>query len=82
MTTNFDAVIDRRNTNCLKYDFAVERGYPADIAPFWVADMDFRTPQPVIDELVRRAQHGIFGYTDPKDDYRQTLLDWFHNYHD
>ena len=81
MTTNFDEIIDRRNTSCLKYDFATERGYPANIDPFWVADMDFRAPQPVIDELVRRAQHGIFGYTNPKDDYRQTLLDWFRVYH-
>ena len=81
MTTNFDEIIDSRNTSCLKYDFAVERGYPANIDPFWVADMDFRAPQPVIDEIVRRAQHGIFGYTNPKDDYRQTLLDWFRTYH-
>ena len=81
MTTNFDEIIDRRNTSCLKYDFAAERGYPTNIDPFWVADMDFRAPQPVIDEIVRRAQHGIFGYTNPKDDYRQTLLDWFRTYH-
>lgn len=82
MTTNFDEIIDRLNTSCLKYDFAAERGYPTNIDPFWVADMDFRAPQPVIDEIVRRAQHGIFGYTNPKDDYRQTLLDWFRTYHD
>ena len=59
MPTDFDAVIDRRGTSCLKYDFAVERGYPQGILPFWVADMDFRTPQPVIEELTRRVQHGI-----------------------
>ncbi|MDY5053496.1 MAG: aminotransferase, partial [Anaerovibrio sp.] len=39
---NFDKIIDRTNTNCLKYDFAVERGYPQGIQPFWVADMDFQ----------------------------------------
>ena len=60
MPTDFDTVIDRRGTSCLKYDFAVERGYPQGILPFWVADMDFRTPQPVIEELTRRVQHGIF----------------------
>ena len=48
MPTDFDTVIDRRDTSCLKYDFAVERGYPQGILPFWVADMDFSTPQPVI----------------------------------
>ena len=60
MPTDFDAVIDRRGTSCLKYDFAVERGYPQGILPFWVADMDFRTPQPVIEELTRRVQPWCF----------------------
>ncbi len=40
-TYNFDKEISRRNTNSLKYDFAAERGYPADVLPLWVADMDF-----------------------------------------
>ena len=44
MSFDFDEIIDRRETNSLKYDFAVERGKPADILPLWVADMDFRTP--------------------------------------
>lgn len=81
MPTDFDAVIDRRGTSCLKYDFAVERGYPQGILPFWVADMDFRTPQPVIEELTRRVQHGIFGYTDPKESYKQAIVDWMTTHH-
>ncbi len=81
MSTDFDEIIDRRNTSCLKYDFAAERGYPQDILPFWVADMDFRAPQPILDELSRRVQHGIFGYTDPKESYKTVLLDWFHAHH-
>lgn len=81
MTINFDEIIDRRGTSCLKYDFAVERGYPKDILPFWVADMDFRTPQPVIDELTRRVQHGIFGYTDPKESYKETIVNWMTEHH-
>ncbi len=81
MPTDFDTVIDRRGTSCLKYDFAVERGYPQGILPFWVADMDFRTPQPVIEELTRRVQHGIFGYTDPKESYKQTIVDWMTKHH-
>ena len=81
MPTNFDEIIERRGTSCLKYDFAAERGYPAGILPFWVADMDFRAPQPVIDELTRRAQHGIFGYTDPKDEYRETITRWMRERH-
>ena len=73
----FDQVTERRGTSCLKYDFAAERGFPEDALPFWVADMDFRTPQPVMEELVRRSRHGIFGYTDIKDDYREVLRGWF-----
>lgn len=73
---NFDEVIDRKNTSCLKYDFAVERGYKEDILPFWVADMDFKTPQPVIDELTKRVAHGIYGYTDPNDEYKTAVVNW------
>ena len=78
---NFNQVIDRRGTACLKYDFAVERGLPENVLPFWVADMDFQTPQPVIEELVRRSQHGIFGYTDVKEDYKEVLSHWFQSRH-
>lgn len=81
MTVNFDEIIDRRGTSCLKYDFAVERGYPQGILPFWVADMDFRAPQPVIDELTRRVQHGIFGYTDPKESYKEIIVNWMTKHH-
>ena len=66
---DFDQIIERKNTNCLKYDFAVERHRPADILPFWVADMDFAVPAEVVEELVKRSRHGIFGYTDIKPDY-------------
>ncbi len=78
---NFDEIIDRSHTSCLKYDFAVDRGYPQGIQPFWVADMDFRTPDAVIQELVKRSQHGIFGYTDPDADYKATLQKWFAQHH-
>lgn len=44
--------------------------------------MDFSTPQPVIAELTRRVQHGIFGYTDPKESYKQTIVDWMTEHHD
>ena len=48
---DFDTVIDRTHTNSLKYDFAVQRGKPKDVLPLWVADMDFKAPQAVIDAL-------------------------------
>ena len=81
MAINFDEIIDRHGTSCLKYDFATERGYPEGVLPFWVADMDFRAPQPVIDELTRRVAHGIFGYTDPKAAYRETIVRWMRERH-
>lgn len=74
---NFDEEIDRRNTNCLKYDFAVERGKQEGILPLWVADMDFRTAPEIIDALVKEAQHGIFGYSEVKEDYFEALHQWF-----
>ena len=82
MHINFDEIINRKSTSCLKYDFAAERGYPKDILPFWVADMDFRAPVPVIDALKTRADHGIFGYTQIKDDYFNVLQNWFRTRHD
>ena len=66
MKYDFDKVIDRRNTNSVKYDFALEKGKPAEILPLWVADMDFQTPPEVIEALAKSAHHGIFGYTETK----------------
>lgn len=78
---NFDELIDRKNTNSLKYDFAVERGRPADVLPLWVADMDFRAPQPVLDALLKAVNHGIFGYSDVKEDYYHAVSAWFERNH-
>jgi cystathionine beta-lyase len=74
---NFDDVIDRRDTDCLKYDFAARRGRPADALPLWVADMDFSTPSCVTQALAERIQHGIFGYSDTREDYAEVLHGWF-----
>ena len=74
---NFDEVIDRRNTDCLKYDFAVQRGRPKDMLPFWVADMDFPIAQEIEDALVKRCQHGIFGYSEATDGYFAALQNWY-----
>jgi cystathionine beta-lyase len=76
-TYDFDAVIDRRNTNSLKWDFAAQRGRPADVLPLWVADMDFPAPQPVLDALQTAVSHGIFGYSDTKKDYFAAVSGWF-----
>lgn len=74
---DFDAVIDRRGTNSLKYDFAAERGRPADVLPLWVADMDFRAPPCVLEALQEAVAHGIFGYSETKEDYAEAVAGWF-----
>ena len=75
---NFDEIIERRGTNSLKYDFAVKRGMPADILPFWVADMDFKSPPEVLEALSQRIQHGIFGYSDTIDEsYFNAVSKWY-----
>lgn len=74
---HFDDYVERRNTNSLKYDFAVERGYPADVLPLWVADMDFPAPEPVLEALHHAVDHGIFGYSEVKDEYYRSVSHWF-----
>ncbi len=82
MKYNFDEIIDRRNTDCLKYDFAAERGKPEDVLPLWVADMDFRTAPGIIERATADAKFGIYGYTEGRDDYFQTVAAWYRNYFD
>lgn len=74
---NFDEIVDRYNTNCLKYDFKKERNKPEDIFPMWVADMDFRCPPEVINDLKTRVEHGIFGYSDVDITYFRALYSWY-----
>ena len=56
---NFDQILDRTHTKSLKYDFAVKRGKPADVLPFWVADMDFEVP-PELKQIL--LVHVLTGY--------------------
>lgn len=79
---DFDAVPDRHGTKCLKYDFAVQRGRPADVLPLWVADMDFKTSSYIEDALVRQAQHAIYGYTESDDAYFAAVQQWMQLHHD
>ncbi|MDD2213961.1 MAG: pyridoxal phosphate-dependent aminotransferase [Oscillospiraceae bacterium] len=77
MTYNFDQVIDRKGTGSLKYDCAAARQVPEDCLPLWVADQDFRCPPCVSQALIQRAEHGIFGYTEPDQGYYEALRYWF-----
>jgi cystathionine beta-lyase len=88
MTCRFDEKISRKGTHSIKWEFVLEDskliganqtgpgGENAQLLPMWIADMDFRSPQAVIDALVARAEHGIYGYTFPTDSYYEALQNW------
>jgi cystathionine beta-lyase len=73
---NFDKITERRGTNCLKYDKLEELYGHADLMPFWVADMDFCTPDFIVDALKKRCEHPVFGYTFPPAEYLPAIVDW------
>ena len=70
MLYNFDEVIDRRDTGSFKWH------YTDDTIPLWVADMDFKTAQPILSAIEQVAQHGILGYTVPTEPLYQAIIDW------
>ncbi|GMQ59848.1 pyridoxal phosphate-dependent aminotransferase [Vallitalea sediminicola] len=78
MKYNFDTIIDRNGTNSLKWEpeKLKEHFGGEDMLPLWVADMDFKTPQPIIDTIVERAQHGIYGYSVRLDAYYDSVINW------
>jgi cystathionine beta-lyase len=67
---DFDRVIDRRRTESSKW-----HTYPPDVLPLWVADMDFRSPEPVIRALRERVEHGVFGYGVEQSEFYEVFLD-------
>ena len=71
MKHDFDELIDRRGTECKKWDT-----YADDVIPMWIADTDFKCPQPVIDVMVKRAQHGIYGYPINCKNFEQSIVNW------
>lgn len=80
---DFDEIINRRNTGSLKYDFAERRGYPADVLPLWVADMDFRTSSCVEEALSSLSRFNLYGYvnTQPGDGFFEAVAGWMKRHH-
>lgn len=76
MKYNFDEVIDRTNTRAAKYDERVKKFGTNEVIPLWVADMDFKTAQPIIDACTRKAKEGIWGYTSRPESYFQAVKNW------
>lgn len=79
---DFDKIINRKGTRCLKYDFANRRGLPEDVLPLWIADMDFQTSSYIQDAIIERAKHGIFGYSEVQTPYFEIVKDWMKKHHD
>lgn len=81
MKYDFDTVIERQNTNSVKWDIAEELVGEKDVLPLWVADMDFQSPPPVIEALRKRVEHGIFGYTVVPDSCYEAIINWMKKRH-
>lgn len=78
---NFDEIVPREGTNCIKYD-ALERFFGSkDVLPLWVADMDFKTPDFIVNAIKKRAEHEIYGYTFRDDTYYNSIIGWMERRH-
>ncbi|MFA9389385.1 MAG: MalY/PatB family protein [Prolixibacteraceae bacterium] len=81
MIYDFDAIIDRTNTNCEKYDSRERIFGNADVIPLWVADTDFRTPDFIVKAIKERAAHEVYGYPLKPDSYYQSIQGWMKRRH-
>ena len=73
---NFDERVNRKGTDSIKWDHLKTHFGQEDLLPLWVADMDFSCPPPVVDEMKRIAEHGIYGYVLQNDDYYDAVISW------
>lgn len=78
---SFEQEISRKNTASIKWDEVKKIYEEEDILPFWIADMDFRVPEPVLEALEERVKHGIFGYTAQDDAYYEAIIGWMKKRH-
>jgi cystathionine beta-lyase len=81
MRWNFDEPSQREGTNCIKYDLRKETFGVADVIPLWVADMDFNTPDFIINALSDRLRHEIFGYSFRPSEYFSSIINWTRERH-
>jgi cystathionine beta-lyase len=78
MHYDFDELVERRGTGCVKWD----EGPNDDVIPLWVADMDFKAAPAIQEAIRKRAEHGVFGYTYVEEDYYEAVINWFRRRHD
>ena len=82
MKYDFDKIIHRADTNCVKYDLRKKVFGNAEVLPMWVADMDFETPDFAREAVLHRAAHPIYGYHFKDDAYFQSVMGWLKRHHD
>ncbi|WZL74650.1 pyridoxal phosphate-dependent aminotransferase [Clostridiaceae bacterium 35-E11] len=76
MKYDFDEIVDRSNNRAAKYDERMGKFGTSEVIPLWIADMDFKTAQPIIDACKRKAEEGIWGYTSRPDSYFKAVQEW------
>ena len=81
MKYDFDKIIDRANTNCVKYDLRQAVFGNPDVLPMWVADMDFETPDFIRQAVIERANHPVYGYHFKDRPYYQAIKGWLKRHH-
>ena len=81
MKYDFDKIIDRRGSGAIKTDILKNIYGRDDLTALWVADMDFETPPFITDELSRRLEHSLYGYTAEPAEYWPTVMKWIHDHH-
>lgn len=79
---NFDTIINRENSECIKYDYRKEFFGDPNILPMWVADMDFETPGFIREAIIQRAMHPVYGYTFRSDAFHNSIVSWMKRRHD
>ncbi|WP_060679854.1 MalY/PatB family protein [Virgibacillus halodenitrificans] len=77
----FDTIQDRLHTRSVKWDMRKAVFSTDEVLPMWVADMDFKAPQQVLDALVSRTEHGVFGYTAVDQDVKDSIVNWLDKRH-
>lgn len=82
MKYNFDEVVNRKGSCSIKWDELENKFGRSDLMSMWVADMDFKSPKPVIDAIMNRANHGIYGYTSRPSSYFESIINWLKKRHD
>jgi cystathionine beta-lyase len=81
MRYDFDRIVDRRGTSSLKWDQLGALFGGEDVLPLFVADMDFEAPREVVEAIVARAKHGVYGYTIRTDSYYEAVTGWLERRH-